>query len=154
MLVQRHLVRALLGHHIHLVQQPTVGRKVDFARIERVFGAVESDVFILCDKAHILHFKDITAFFEVEGKMPRRLGDAARHKSGIGECTSPHCGIFHRMPCGFVKHAAFHRNGGVRDLDTEQQCQNKKDAFLHIKLLLVEGAKIDFFRQLAFGFMR
>ena len=83
-------------------------------------NAIEGDFLELGDKAHILHLKHIVAFFEFHRKVTRRVGDAARHKGGVGQGAGTHGGIFHGMTRRVVIHMAFHRDGGKGKSDAKQ----------------------------------
>ena len=122
-LVESHFVGALLGHHVHLCQHLMVGREVDFAHIEWVFRAVEGDILIHGNEAHILNFKHIAAFLQLHGEVARRFGDAARDEGGVGQGASTHRGIFHRQARRFVEHATFYGNGSEGIVKTAYKCQ-------------------------------
>ena len=141
MLVQSHLVGALLCHHIYLVQHAAIGRKVDLAHIDRAFYAVKVDALVYRDKAHILEFKLITTFFEFHSEVSCRVSDATRHKSLIWQRAGAHSGIFHGMACGIVNNTTFHSNGGIGIRETEQKCQYNKKLSFHVRDLFARFRK-------------
>ena len=74
--VKCHLVGTLLCHHVHLAEHTAVGRKADSSYVDGCFRAVEGDILVFGDEAHVLHLKHITAFIQLQLKSPGRLRDA------------------------------------------------------------------------------